>query len=74
MVTFLHVFSVYYDMFNRTHGIMRTLPEKLFQWKGYIDFTVKFAYQKLFKYYSEVTPVMGISLNTNHMIDSCRKL
>jgi hypothetical protein len=44
------------------------------QWKEDLFFAVKLARQKLFKYYAEVTPTMGMLLISAHILDSFRKL
>jgi len=47
-------------MFNHVDGIMRDLAKKQGQWKEYLYFAVKFAWQKLSKYYPQVTPTTGM--------------
>jgi len=57
-VTLHHVITVYNDMFDHMDGVMPALPQKMTPWKDDLYFAVKFAGQKLFKYYTEVTPTM----------------
>jgi hypothetical protein len=55
-------------------GVMRALAKKKTQWKEDIFFTVKYARQKLPKYYTEVTPMTGTLLITAHILDFFRRL
>jgi len=50
------------------------LAKKKTEWKQDLFFAVKFAQQKLCKYYTEVTPTMGMLLISAHVLDSFRKL
>jgi len=59
-VTLHHVITVYNDMFDHMDGMMRALAKKNNQWKEDMFFTVKFAGQKLSRYYSEVTLTTGM--------------
>jgi hypothetical protein len=73
-VTVHHIITVYYDMFNHIDGVMRALPRKRTQWKETIYFAMRFAGQKLSKYYSEVTPTTCQLPITAHILDSLWKL
>jgi len=73
-VTLHHVITVYNDMFDHMDGVMRALANKKTQWMEDLFCAVKFARQKLSKYYSEVTPMTGMLLISAHILDSFRKL
>jgi len=73
-VTLHHVITVYNDMFDHMDGVMRALAKKKTQWKEDLFFAVKCAWQKLCKYYTEVTPMTGMLLITAHILDRFRKL
>jgi len=68
-ITFCHIITVYNDMFDRTDGVMQTLARKKTPWKEDLFFAVKFAEQKLSKYYTEVTPMTGMLLISAHILD-----
>ena len=74
MVTLHHVITVYNHMFDHMDGVLQALAEKKTQWKEDLYFTVKFARQKLSKYYAEVTPTTGMLLVSAHIFDPFRKL
>jgi hypothetical protein len=48
-VTLHHVITVFRDMFDHMHGVMRALAEKKTPLKENISFAVKCARSKLFK-------------------------
>jgi len=73
-VTLHHVITVYNDMFDHMYGVMRALAKKMTQGKEDLFFAVKFARQKLSKYYAEVTPSTGMLLISAHILDPFRKL
>jgi len=73
-VTLHNVITVYNDMFDHMDGVMRALAKKKVQWKEDLFFAVKCAWQKLSKYYTEVTPTTGMLLITAHILDPFRKL
>jgi hypothetical protein len=73
-VTLHYVITVYNDMFDHMDGVMRALAKKKTQWKEDLFFAVKCAWQKLSKYYTEVTPMTGMLLITAHILDPFRKL
>jgi len=73
-VTLHHAISVYNDMFDHMDGVMRALAKKKTQWKEDLYFAVKFARQKLSKFYAEVTPTTGMLGISAHTLDSLRKL
>jgi hypothetical protein len=64
-----HVIPVYNDIFDPMDGVMRALAKKKTQWKEDIFFAVKCAWQKLFKFYTEVTPTAGMLLISAHILD-----
>jgi len=73
-VTLHHVITVYDDMFDHMDGVMRALAKKKTQWKEDVFFAVKLAWQKLSKYYAEVTPMTGMLLISTQILDPFRKL
>jgi len=73
-VTLHHVITVYNDMFNHMYGVIRALARKKTQWGEDLFFAVMFAPQKLSKYYTTVTPTMGLLLVSAHILDPFRKL
>jgi hypothetical protein len=56
-------------MVDHMDGMMRALSKKNTQQKEDLVFTVKFARQKLSKYYAEVTPTTGMLLISDHIFD-----
>jgi len=74
MVTLQYIMAIYNDMFDRMDGVMLSFAMKITQMKEDILFAVKFAWQKLFQYHAEVTPVMGMLLILTHIIDPFQKL
>jgi len=66
-VTLHHVIAFYNDIFHHTEGIMRALGKKTTQWKEDLYLAVKFARQKISRYYVEVTPTTGMLLNSAHI-------
>ena len=66
--------TVYNDMFDHMDGMMRAFAKKKTQWKEDLFFAVKLAQQKLYKYYTEVTPTTGMRLISAHILDPFRKL
>jgi len=73
-VTLQHVITVYNDMFNHMDGVMRPLAKEKTQWKEDLFFAMKLAWQKLSKYYAEVTPTTGMLVISVHILDLFRKL
>ena len=73
-VTLHHVITLYNDMFDHMDGVMRALAKKKTPWKEDLYFAVKFAREKLTKYYTEVTPETGILLIAAQILDPFRKL
>jgi len=73
-VTLHHVIIVYNDMFDQMDGVMRALAKTKTQWKEDLFFAVKWAQQKLSKYYAEETPMTGMHQISAHILDPCRKL
>jgi len=69
-----HVITVYNDMFDHMDGVMRALAKKKTQWMEDLFFAVKFARQKLSKYYAEVTPTTGMLLISAQILDPFWKL
>jgi len=52
---------------------MRALAKKKTQWKPNLYITMKFALQKLSKYYTEVTSTTGMLLISAHILDPFRQ-
>ena len=73
-VTLHRVIPVYNDMYDHMDGVMRALAKQQTQWKEDLYFTVKFAWQKLSKYFTEVTPTTGMLLISAYILDSLWKL
>jgi len=61
-------------MFNHMDGVMQALAKKKTQCREDLFFAVKLARQKLFDYYTEVTPMTGMLLITPEIVDPFRKL
>jgi hypothetical protein len=61
-------------MFDHMDGVMQALAKKKTPWKEDLFFAVKLAWQKLSKYYAEVTPTTGMRLSSAHILDPFRKL
>jgi len=61
-------------MFDHMDGVMRALAKKKTEWKEDLFFAVKCAQQKLFKYYTKVTPTTGMLLISPHILDPFRML
>jgi len=61
-------------MFDYMDGVMQALAKKKTRWKEDLYFAVKFAWQKLSKYYTEVPPITGMLLISADILDSFRKL
>jgi len=55
-------------------GVMRAFAKKKTQWKEDLFFAVNLAWQKLSKYYADVTPMTGMLLIAAHILDLFRKL
>jgi len=53
---------------------MRALVMKKTQLKADLYFAVKFMCQKLAKYYTDISPMTGMLLNSAHILDPFRKL
>jgi len=73
-VTLHHVITVYNDMFDHMDCVMRALAKKKTPWMEDLFFAVKFARQKLSKYYTDMTPTTSTCLNSAHILDPFRKL
>jgi hypothetical protein len=58
MDTHRPVITVYNVMFDNLDGVMLTSAQLMSQWNEDLYFAVRFAKQKLSKYYGEVTPMM----------------
>jgi len=61
-------------MFHHLDGVMRALAKKKTQWKEDVFFAMKFARQKLARYYTEVTPTIRMLLISAHILDPFKKL
>jgi len=73
-VTLHHVITVYNSMFDHMDGVMRALAKNKTQWKEDLFFAVKCVWQKLSKYYTEVTPTTGMLHISAHILDPFWKL
>jgi len=73
-VTPPHIIAVYNDMLDNMEGDLRTLAKKMTQWKEDLYFSMKFVWQKLSKYYAEVTARTGMIPISAHILDSFWKL
>jgi len=74
IVTLYHVITIYNDMINHMDGVMRVLARKKTQWKEDLYFAMKVAWQKLSKYYAELTPTTGLYLISAHILAHFQKL
>jgi hypothetical protein len=61
-------------MFDHMDGIRRALVKKQAEWKEDLFVDLKFAWQKLSKYYAEVTPMMCMFPISAHILHPFRKL
>ena len=61
-------------MFDPMDGVMRALPKKKNPCNDDLFFTVKWARQNLYKYYTAVTPTMGMLLISAIILNPFRKL
>jgi len=73
-ITLHHVITIYNDMCDHINGVMRALAKKTTQWKDDFYFAMKFVWQKLSKYYTEVTSTTRMLLISIHILDPFRKL
>jgi len=69
-VTLHHIITVYNDIFDHMDGMKWAFTQKRTPFKEDLFFAVKFARQKLFKYNSEVSPIMGMILISAYILDS----
>jgi hypothetical protein len=72
-VTLHCIITVYNDTIDHMDGIMQALAKKNTQWKEDLIFAVKCAWQKLSKYYTEVSPTTGMLLILVHILDPFQK-
>jgi len=68
-VTQHHVITIYTNMFNHIDGILRALAKKKTKWTEDSYFTVKFAQQKLTKYFAEVSPTTAMLYISAQFVD-----
>jgi hypothetical protein len=73
-ITLHHAITVYNDMFDHMDGVMQALAKKMTQWNEDLYFAVKFAQQKLCKYYTEGTPMTCMVLMSGHILNPSRNL
>ena len=73
-VTLHQVITVFNDMIEHIDGVMRALPKNKTQKKENLHLAVKFACQKVSKYYAQVTPSSGTLLNAAHILDTFQNL
>jgi hypothetical protein len=71
-VTLHHVITVYHNMFDYMHCLMRGLAKKKTQCKADSFFAVQYVRQKLLIHYAEVTSTTGILLISTHILDPSR--
>jgi len=69
-----HVITVYNNMFAHMVGVMPAFTKEKTKCKEDFYFAVKFAWQKLSKYYTEVTTKTGMLLISAQIHDSFQKL
>ena len=74
IVTLHHVITVYNDIFDHMDGVMRALAKKNTQLKKDLYIAMKFVWQKLSKYHTEVSPTTSRHLISAHILDPFRKL
>lgn len=67
MDTHRPVNTVYNVMFDNLDGLMLTSAQLMSQWNEDLYFAVRFAKQKLSKYYVEVTPMMCMLRISGHI-------
>ena len=73
-VTLHHAITLYNDLFDHMDDMMRALAKKKIRWKEDLFFAVKLAWERLSKYYADVTPTMGMLLISALILLSFRKL
>jgi hypothetical protein len=73
-VTLHYIITVYNDMLDHMDGVMRVFAKKKTQWKKHLFLAMKCEWQKLSKYYTEVTPTTGLHLISVHILDFLWKL
>jgi len=73
-VTLHHVFTVYNEIFNHMHGVMRAWANKRTKRKEDLCFPVKAARPKLSKKYAEVKPTTGHLLILAYFLDRFGRL
>jgi len=73
-VTLHHTITVYNYMFDHMDCVIQALAKTKTQWKEDLFLAVKFARQKLSKYYAEVIPTTGMPLISAHILDPFWKL
>jgi hypothetical protein len=56
-------------MFDQMEGVMRASGRKDNQWKEDLFYTVKLAWQKQTKYYTELTPPTGMLCISAHILN-----
>jgi hypothetical protein len=69
-----YIITVYNDMFDHMDRMMGAFAKKKSHWKAQLLFAVKFARQKLSKYYAEMTPTTGIQRISVHRLNPYWKL
>ena len=69
-----HVITVYNSIFNHMDGVMWASAKKKTQWKEDFFFAMRLVWQKLSKYYAEVTATTGMHLISAHILNPFRKL
>jgi len=74
MVTLHYVITVYNEMFHHLDDVVQALAKDMTQWNEDLYFAVKFARQKLSKYFIEVTPTTAMRLISADILDPFWKL
>jgi len=73
-VSLHHNITAYNAMCGHRDGVRHTLTKQKSQWKEDLYFAMKFAWQKLSKYYADVTPTTGMLLISSHILDPFQKM
>jgi len=73
-VTLHHVVTVYNDTFNHLDGGIQAFAKKKTQWEEDLHLAMKFACQKLTRYYAGVAPTTSLLLISSQILDSFQKL
>jgi len=72
--TLHHVITVYNDISDHMHGMMRALAINKTQWMEDLYFAVKVARQNMSKYHAKLTAPTGLHLISAHILHRFRKV